>query len=171
MISKEALYKLRAYHWPGNVRELENFIRKAVLLIGSLIEPAQSAQSASTPKAGEAGRTSDLQDKPKNIETAILQAEDVDRLLEDDFANDSVEIRRILSSMGDQVYNGIIRKGVPMDDAINFVEKGIVEKALVEASYKQAEAARRLGITERSVWHLVKKHKIDVGANIKRITD
>ena len=34
--------------------------------------------------------------------------------------------------------------------------------ALARAGGVQAAAARLLGVTERSVWHLVKKHKIEV---------
>jgi hypothetical protein len=35
--------------------------------------------------------------------------------------------------------------------------------ALARAGGVQAAAARLLGVTERSVWHLVKKHRIEVG--------
>jgi transcriptional regulator with GAF, ATPase, and Fis domain len=37
-----------------------------------------------------------------------------------------------------------------------------VIEALSRANGIQAQAARMLGITERSIWHLVKKHHIEV---------
>jgi transcriptional regulator with GAF, ATPase, and Fis domain len=37
-----------------------------------------------------------------------------------------------------------------------------VIEALSRTGGVQAAAARLLGVTERSVWHLVKKHRIDV---------
>jgi transcriptional regulator with GAF, ATPase, and Fis domain len=41
--------------------------------------------------------------------------------------------------------------------------------ALARAGGVQAAAARLLGVTERSVWHLVKKHRIEV-ARLKAMT-
>ena len=35
-------------------------------------------------------------------------------------------------------------------------------EALARSGGVQAAAARLLGVTERSVWHLVKKHRIEV---------
>ena len=42
------------------------------------------------------------------------------------------------------------------------IERQILIDALRSSSGVQATAARRLGISERSMWHKVKKHGIDV---------
>jgi len=42
------------------------------------------------------------------------------------------------------------------------LERAFVVDALARTGGVQAAAARLLGVTERSVWHLVKKHRIDV---------
>jgi two-component system response regulator AtoC len=49
-----------------------------------------------------------------------------------------------------------------LDDRIAQLERAFVIEALSRAGGVQAAAARLLGVTERSVWHLVKKHRIDV---------
>jgi Nif-specific regulatory protein len=41
--------------------------------------------------------------------------------------------------------------------------------ALSRAGGVQAAAARLLGVTERSVWHLVKKHRIEVSRLKQRV--
>ncbi len=42
------------------------------------------------------------------------------------------------------------------------IERQLVVGALRQAGGVQATAARRLGISERSMWHKVKKHAIDI---------
>ena len=49
-----------------------------------------------------------------------------------------------------------------LDDRMAQLERAFVMDALTRAGGVQAGAARLLGVTERSVWHLVKKHKIEV---------
>jgi two-component system response regulator AtoC len=49
-----------------------------------------------------------------------------------------------------------------LDDRMAQLERAFVVEALTRARGVQAAAARLLGVTERSVWHLVKKHKIEV---------
>jgi type II secretory ATPase GspE/PulE/Tfp pilus assembly ATPase PilB-like protein len=44
-----------------------------------------------------------------------------------------------------------------------------VVDALARAGGVQAAAARLLGVTERSVWHLVKKHRIEVSRLKQRV--
>jgi two-component system response regulator AtoC len=51
---------------------------------------------------------------------------------------------------------------LPLDARISQLERAFLVEALSRAGGVQAAAARLLGVTERSVWHLVKKHKIDV---------
>lgn len=52
--------------------------------------------------------------------------------------------------------------GGSLRDAINTVERDLVVQALRANRGHQAEAARQLGVSERTVWYLVKKHGIDV---------
>ncbi len=49
-----------------------------------------------------------------------------------------------------------------LDEKVAQLERAFVMDALARAGGIQAAAARILGVTERSVWHLVKKHRIEV---------
>ena len=49
-----------------------------------------------------------------------------------------------------------------LDDRMAQLERAFVVEALTRSGGIQAAAARLLGVTERSVWHLVKKHRIEV---------
>jgi transcriptional regulator with GAF, ATPase, and Fis domain len=49
-----------------------------------------------------------------------------------------------------------------LDEKIAQLERAFVIEALSRTGGVQAQAARMLGITERSMWHLVKKHRIEV---------
>ncbi|HRU06774.1 MAG TPA: sigma-54 dependent transcriptional regulator [Candidatus Brocadiia bacterium] len=53
---------------------------------------------------------------------------------------------------------------IPLDETLNRIEKRIIMDTLSRTGGVQAKAAEILGITERSMWHRVKKLKIDVEA-------
>jgi two-component system response regulator AtoC len=53
-------------------------------------------------------------------------------------------------------------QNLTLDEKVAHLERAFVVDALARAGGVQAAAARLLGITERSVWHLVKKHRIEV---------
>ena len=52
--------------------------------------------------------------------------------------------------------------GASIDDRIRELEKMMILEAMIKAGGIQVKAAQILGIKERSLWHRVKKHKIDV---------
>jgi transcriptional regulator with GAF, ATPase, and Fis domain len=53
-------------------------------------------------------------------------------------------------------------QNLSLDEKVSQLERAFVMDALARAGGVQAAAARLLGVTERSVWHLVKKHRIEV---------
>jgi two-component system, NtrC family, response regulator AtoC len=53
-------------------------------------------------------------------------------------------------------------QSLSLDERVAQIERAFVIDALARAGGVQAAAARLLGVTERSVWHLVKKHRIEV---------
>jgi two-component system response regulator AtoC len=53
-------------------------------------------------------------------------------------------------------------ESLSLDEKVTQLERAFVVDALARTGGVQAAAARLLGITERSVWHLVKKHRIEV---------
>ncbi len=53
-------------------------------------------------------------------------------------------------------------QNLTLDEKVAQLERAFVMEALARSGGVQAAAARLLGVTERSVWHLVKKHRIEV---------
>ena len=51
-----------------------------------------------------------------------------------------------------------------IDDQLQEIEKGFIVDALIEAGGIQVKSAELLGINQRSLWHRIKKHQIDVRA-------
>ena len=51
-----------------------------------------------------------------------------------------------------------------LDDRIDALEKGMIQEALMKAGGVQVRAAALLGIKERSLWHRIAKHHINVAA-------
>jgi transcriptional regulator with GAF, ATPase, and Fis domain len=49
-----------------------------------------------------------------------------------------------------------------INDRLREIEKGIIIQALKQTRGVQARAAELLGLTQRSMWHKIKKHNIDV---------
>jgi transcriptional regulator with PAS, ATPase and Fis domain len=54
----------------------------------------------------------------------------------------------------------------PLDERVNEIEKSMIIEALRKTGGVQVRATELLGINQRSLWHRIKKHKIDV-KNIK----
>ena len=61
-------------------------------------------------------------------------------------------------------------KSLSIDGQLQKVEKGMIVEALKKTGGVQVKAAELLGINQRSLWHRIKKHNIDVGSftNLKR---
>ena len=56
-----------------------------------------------------------------------------------------------------------LKDNMPLDEQINLLEKEMIIGALKESGGIQVKAANKLGINQRSLWHRIKKHEIDVG--------
>jgi transcriptional regulator with GAF, ATPase, and Fis domain len=60
-------------------------------------------------------------------------------------------------------------QNLTLDEKVAHLQRAFVVDALARAGGVQAAAARLLGVTERSVWHLVKKHRIEVSTLKQRV--
>jgi len=54
-----------------------------------------------------------------------------------------------------------------LDQWLEEVERRVIQQALAQCNGVQAQAARRLGVTERSLWHRIKK----LGIQINRVVN
>ena len=59
----------------------------------------------------------------------------------------------------------------PLDKLVEDVEKDFIVDALQKSGWVQAKAAKLLGITERSLWHRVKKYQIKIPENLTENRD
>ena len=63
----------------------------------------------------------------------------------------------------DVIFDRDLSEGeISIDDRLKNLEKKMIIKALIKSEGKQIKAAELLGIKERSLWHRIKKHEIDV---------
>ncbi|MBT3289937.1 MAG: sigma-54-dependent Fis family transcriptional regulator [Victivallales bacterium] len=139
-VTPEAMRFLMAHSWPGNVRELENAIEAALVLADEQIRPEHlSPRIAPDPAA-----------PPPLPSGAALDgnAADVDEVPEQTPVSSVAPLALV--------------DGTSIDDAVAAFERHILNDALARASGIQVEAARLLGIKERSLWHRVRKYGIDV---------
>ena len=65
-------------------------------------------------------------------------------------------------AMSLSVLPGGADEGKPLDERLADIEKGMIIEALTRVGGVQVKAAGVLGINQRSLWHRIKKHQIDV---------
>ncbi len=131
-LSDAALHGLRSYAFPGNVRELENILERAV----TLSEAATvNAEDIILPRAGTAGRRG-LHPTPGT--TAQVEAPEPP----------ASEPR---PAPGE----------VPLEHYLGEVERAALLKALEETRWNRTAAARKLGMTLRSLRYRLSKLGLD----------
>lgn len=117
--------------------------------------------------------------KPAKLSTAALQV-----LIGYQWSGNIRELKNVIERASIMSEDGIIdvqhlpehiRKGnkklisalkdhLPLDEQINLLEKEMIIGALKESGGVQVKAANILGINQRSLWHRIKKHEIDVAS-------
>jgi len=65
---------------------------------------------------------------------------------------------------------GAADEGKPLDERLAQIEKGLIIEAITRTGGVQNRAAKLLGINQRSLWHRIKKHNIDV-PSLKKLQD
>jgi transcriptional regulator with GAF, ATPase, and Fis domain len=121
---------LQALELPGNVRQLENLIRKALL-------------------AANERRTLSLRDLPKDLWNELAQGKG-------SFSQAPEDLR---TSQHDFVRHCLERHGWNLASSVQWFERELLKFALDASDGNQSEAARRLGITARSVYNKLHRSK------------
>jgi len=133
-IAPEFIEALSTANLPGNVRQLENLIRSVL---------------ARRDHDGSLG----LGDLPREILADVVQRQQTDAMsAADDAAPPSAPPSSVPSSR---------RAGQKLADALLACERATVESALLVAKGNQVNAARLLGISTRSVYTKIRKHRLD----------
>ncbi|MBW2174968.1 MAG: sigma-54-dependent Fis family transcriptional regulator [Deltaproteobacteria bacterium] len=68
----------------------------------------------------------------------------------------------IVGDLESQMVMPSLSESVSMNERLREIEKGMIIQALRKTRGVQARAAELLGLTQRSMWHKVRKHNIDV---------
>jgi transcriptional regulator with GAF, ATPase, and Fis domain len=68
----------------------------------------------------------------------------------------------IVGDLESQMIMPSLPEGASINERLKEIEKGMIIQALRKTGGVQARAAELLGLTQRSMWHKIKKHDIDV---------
>ena len=85
--------------------------------------------------------------------------------------NGSIEVHHLPETIrkNNQIVSGaVLDETVSLDEKIKLMEKDLILGALKQSQGIQVKAAALLGINQRSLWHRIKKHDIDV-ASLKHL--
>lgn len=153
-IAPDTMRFLMAYDWPGNVRELENALEAALTLADTVIEPIhlppQVAPDPLNVPVARGGRVS-IEELSAPGTVVPIAAE-------------------IKEKTGAETPEQILPKTPEYDSCQSLDEQlaGLEQSRIIDAlrltNGIQVDAARLLGIKERSLWHRIKKYDIDVDA-------
>lgn len=80
------------------------------------------------------------------------------------------QLEQLLQQLAGDTPNEDGQRTPTLGEKVAQLERALVLDALARSGGVQAAAARLLGVTERSVWHLVKKHRIEV-ARLKQTVE
>jgi transcriptional regulator with PAS, ATPase and Fis domain len=80
------------------------------------------------------------------------------------FADKTIEATHLPASLTTELpsVDGVFEHAGSLDERLDEIEKGMIIEALRRAGGIQARAAQLLGINPRSLWHRIKKYRIDV---------
>ncbi|KAA6187734.1 sigma-54-dependent Fis family transcriptional regulator [Thiohalocapsa marina] len=135
-LSPEALAALQGYPFPGNVRELENILERATALCD---RPVLQPDDLGLPAA------------PAADTTAAAEAITPDSTTPDAAAPAATPPDPALRALAEQ----------PLEDALGEIEKQAILRALDATRWNRTAAAKRLGMTVRSLRYRLSKLGLD----------
>ena len=148
--SAEALAALAEYHWPGIVRELENGVeRLSIVMPGGLVTPEKLAACLALPVLGAAGSGAAFGSAAGSFVGS---------------APGSSAAGPPCSVCGSAPGSLSAAPLFPLDldRRLEEAERDLILRALEHAGGVQVKAAELLRISERSIWHRIKKLGIAV---------
>lgn len=173
-IDDEALRLLEMQPWPGNVRELRNVVETVIALergkkiTARMVEPYLNPEPEFPQSSTALVRMSEVPSTPDSIDATMLYKSMLQ--LTADVSEMKNVLRHLLSmtfepqqtngyTVGDEsaASNGHTPKSMIGDDELNLerIEKVAIELALRKAQGKRREAAKLLGISERTLYRKI----------------
>lgn len=143
-ISKEAMEMLMSYHFPGNVRELENILERAFALCEEdIIQPGDLSLSPSVTDSKDVASASAGTVKPASTVNSHL-----DKSFQANQEDDKVAAPPDLNP-GDDTQS--------LESYLENIEKKAIMDALEATKWNKTAAAKKLGMTFRSLRYRLKK--------------
>jgi transcriptional regulator with PAS, ATPase and Fis domain len=99
---------------------------------------------------------------PGNIRELKNVIESAAVIAEDGFIEPAQLPGQITAAVNTDSKEVFLPVNLPLDERINEIEKSMIIEALRKTGGVQVRATELLGINQRSLWHRIKKHKIDV---------
>ena len=148
-ISEAAVARMMDYHWPGNVRELRNLVENAILLAGEKPVAPEDIEGYFAEHAlmGRPLPAIPLAKnrEPENIESALAM-----------IYSEIKNLEAKVDALADKIDS---------PDALDLdgSEKTAIIKALRDSNYDKNKAAKKLGISLRTLYRRLKKYDIIAG--------
>lgn len=156
-LTDEALELLKEYSWPGNIRELKNTIESAIAISKSdVLDELQFAQLLRAPDeiADHRNLPIYLKKTPEEVDREILYR----ALFE--IKKDIVELKDLVLQKQLEVSGPSVN--VSRKEVIPFhqMEKEAIKSALDATRGNKREAARKLKISERTLYRKIKEYNV-----------
>lgn len=156
-LTDEALELLKEYSWPGNIRELKNTIESAIAISRSdVLDAAQFIHLLNVPIEDTERRNLPvfLKKSPEEVDREILYR----ALFE--LKKDILDIKDLILQKQNEVkspseYNHR-KEVIPIDQ----MEREAIKNALDQSRGNKREAARKLKISERTLYRKIKEYDI-----------
>lgn len=130
--TEEAIQKLQSYNWPGNIRELRNMVERAIILSGSE-ERIEAEHFTLQVNEGFSAEPASALRTIQNQSTRIGEA----------------------SGEGEEIH--LCFQNPP---TLEEMERHYLEVLLDKLDGHRSNIARTMGISERNVYRLIKKHSV-----------
>lgn len=161
-VSDAAMDLLVNYTWPGNIRELKNVVESVVILTGDrTIEPEDIQKYLSTPRYSP----DEERNLPVYLNKSTEQAERelILRALFE-LKNHIMELKSLMLTNVNFARNPLLppaSNGENHNKTLKEMEKVTISKALEKSNFNKRQAAKKLGISERTLYRKMKEYNFE----------